>query len=161
MDLRVPSAAWLADALRSALLPRPDAVGMHLDAAAPEAPLEHAAAGPAAEPGVDREPVAEALRPGAPLAAVLQDTQNRVDEDDVRNPHVPALNWQEVVESGVLFRRDLFHDCAPLDCYLIVDKHLELVRKLSGLVNMWYLLSSENPTWRVRWPGRNWPHAAS
>jgi len=73
--LRVPSAARLADALRPVRLPRPGAFGMHLDAGAFEAeaarfllpkpgeqPLKHAAAGPAAEPGVDREPFFEPLR---------------------------------------------------------------------------------------------------
>ena len=34
VDLRVPSAARFADALRPVLLPRPDAVGIHLDAGA-------------------------------------------------------------------------------------------------------------------------------
>ena len=38
---------------------------------------------------VDRGPVAEALRQSAPLAVALQDLQEHVDEDDVRNPHVP------------------------------------------------------------------------
>ena len=70
MDLCVPSAARPADALRPVLLFAPGAVGMHLDAGAVEAealrvladrflipkggeqPPEHAAAGPAAEPGV-------------------------------------------------------------------------------------------------------------
>ena len=89
-----------------------------------EQPFEHAASGPAAEPGVKRGPFSEPLRQSAPLAAVLRDMQNRVDDDDIRNPHVPALNRKIGVDSGVLFRRDLFHDCAPLDFYRIVDKHL-------------------------------------
>ena len=127
-DLRVPSSARLADALRPVRLPRSGAVGMHLDAGAVEAeavrvpagrmqllkrgeqPIEHAAARPAAEPGVDRMPFSEALRQGAPLAAVLQDVQDRIDDCDVRNPHVPALNRQEGTDFGVLFCRDLFHD---------------------------------------------------
>ena len=63
MDLRVPSAARLADALRPVLLSRPDAVEAEavrvpadrfLFPKRSEQPLEHAAAGPAAEPGVDR-----------------------------------------------------------------------------------------------------------
>ena len=144
VDLRVPSAARLPDALRPVRLPRSGAVGMHLDAGAVEAeadrvpagrmqflkrgeqPLEHAAARPAAEPGVDRVPFSEALRQGAPLAAVLQNVQDRVDKYDVGNPHVPALNRQEGADFGVLFCRDLFHDCVPLDFYVIVDSHLSM-----------------------------------
>ena len=44
--------------------------------------LENAVAEPAAEPGVDYEPIAEPLWQGAPLAAVFHDGQNRIDEDD-------------------------------------------------------------------------------
>ena len=139
MDLRIPSAARLADALRPILLPCPGAVGMHLGAGAVEAdshavhfllpkrgeqPLENAVAGPAAEPGVDRGPIAEPPRQGPPFVAVLHDVQYRVDEDDVRKAHVPTLNRQEGVDFGAMFRRDLFHDCAPLDFYLIGDRHL-------------------------------------
>ena len=143
VDLRVPAAARFPDALRPVRLPRSGAVGMHLGAGAVEAelrvpagrtqflkrgeqPLEHAAARPAAEPGVDRIPFSEALRQGAPLAAVLQDVQDRVDDCDVGNPHVPALNRQEGADFGVLFCRDLFHDYAPLDFYVIVDSHLSM-----------------------------------
>ncbi len=93
----------------SVRLPRPGAVGMHLGAGAVEAeavrvpagrmqvpkrgeqPLEHAAARPAAEPGVDRVPFSEALRQGAPFAAVLQEVQNRIDDCDVRNPDFDSL----------------------------------------------------------------------
>ena len=142
VDLRVPSAARFADALRPVRLSCPGSVGMHLDAAAVEVeavrifadrfllpncceqPLEHAAVGSAAKPGVNREPVAEPLRQRTSLAAVLQNIQNRIDEGDVRNPHVPALNREKRVDFGVLFRHDLFHDCAPLDFYVIVDRHL-------------------------------------
>ena len=68
-----------------------------------------------AEPGVDRGPVAEVPRQGVQLAAVLQDVQDRVDEVDIRNPHVPALNRQTGVDVGVLFCCDPFHDCSPLE----------------------------------------------
>ena len=91
-----------------------------------EQPLEHAAARPAAEPGVDRASFSEALRQGAPFAAVLQNVQNRIDDCDVRNPHVPALNRQEGTDFGVLFRRDLFHDCMPIDFYVIIDSQLSM-----------------------------------
>ncbi len=46
-------------------------------------PREHARLGPAARPHVDRAPLAAALRKGAPLAAVLQDMRQGVDDDDV------------------------------------------------------------------------------
>ena len=90
----------------------PGAVGMHLHAGAVEAedldapvdqmhlpqrgeqPVEHARLGPAVHPGVNREPIAEVLRQGAPLAAVLRNEEKRVDEDDVRNPHISALDRQ-------------------------------------------------------------------
>ena len=87
-------------------------------------PLENAAFGTAAEPGVDRRPTAEPLRQGAPLAVVLYDVQYCLDEDDVRGPRVPALIRQKGADFGAMFRRDLFHNCAPLDFYLIVDRHL-------------------------------------
>ena len=76
--------------------------------------------------GTGRRPrtVAEPLRQRAPFAAVLQDLQDRVDEVDVRNPHVPALNRQEGADFGVLFCCGLFHDCEPFDFYAIVDRHL-------------------------------------
>ena len=113
MDLRVPSTARLADALRSVRLSRPGAVGMHLGANAVEAeavrvpagrmqfpsrgeqPPGSAAARPAAEPGVDRIPFSEALR-------------------------------QEGADFGALFCHDLFHDCIPLDFYVIFDSHLSM-----------------------------------
>ena len=143
-DLRVPAAARFADALRPVRLPRPGAVRMHLDAGAVEVeavraptdrlllpergeqPLEHAALRPAAEPGVDRLPFSESLRQGGPFAAFLQDVQNCIDEDDVGNPHVPPLNRQKRVGFGVLLCRCLFHDCMPLDFYVIVDSHLSV-----------------------------------
>ena len=66
----------------------------------------------------------EGLRKSAPFATALRDIQNRVDEDNVRNPHVPALNRKIGVDSGLLFRRDLLHDCASPNFYPTVDKHL-------------------------------------
>ena len=143
-DLPVPASARFADALRPVRLPRPGAVRMHLGAGAVEAealrvladrllppkrgeqPLEHAAARPAAEPGVDRGPFSEPLRQRAPFAAVLQDVQNRIDDCDVGNPHVSALNRQEGAEVGILFCRDLFHDCMPFDFYVIIDSRLSM-----------------------------------
>ena len=144
MDLRVPFAARLADALWPVCLLRSGAVGMHLGTGAVEAeavripagrmqfpkrgeqPLENAAARPAAEPGVDRASFSEPLWQGAPFAAALQGVQNRIDEDDVENPHVAALNRQEGADFGVLFRRSLFHDCILIDFYVIIDSHLSM-----------------------------------
>ena len=80
-----------------------------------EQPRKHAAAGSAAVSGVDRESVTEPLRQRAPLAAILQDVQNRIDEGDVRNPYIPAANREKGVDFRALFCCDLFHDCAPLD----------------------------------------------
>ena len=79
---------------------------------------------PAAEPSVDRESAAEPLRQRAPLAAVLQDLQNHIDEIDVRNPHVPALNREKRVDFRTLLCCGLFHDCKPFDFYVIFDSHL-------------------------------------
>ena len=45
-------------------------------------------------------------------------------QGDIRDPHVPALNRQISLDDDVLFCRDLFHDWAPLDCYLTIDRHL-------------------------------------
>ena len=59
-----------------------------------------------------------------PLAAVLDEAQNRVDENDIGIPNAPALNLHEGLDFGVVFRRDLFHDCAPLDFYLIGNRNL-------------------------------------
>ena len=68
-----------------------------------EQPLEHAAAGPAAEPGVNRGPVVEPLPQRAPLAVVLQDVRKRVDEDYIRNPHVLALKREKRAGYHALF----------------------------------------------------------
>ena len=91
-----------------------------------EQPVDYAAAEPAAKPGVDRKPVAEPFRQGTPFAAILQDLRKRVYGDDLRNPHVPALSRQAGVDLDATFCRDLFHHCAPLDCRLIVDRHLSM-----------------------------------
>ena len=143
VDFRVPSAARIADALRPVRLSRSGAVGMHLGTGAVEAeavrilarrmqpkrgeqPLENASARPAAEPGVDRLPFSEALRQRASFAAVLQDVQDRIDESDVGNSHVPPLNREKRVDFRALFCCDLFHDCAPLNFYVIVDSYLSM-----------------------------------
>ena len=125
VDLRVR----LADALRPACLSRPGAVRIHLGTGAVEAealhirsvrlqipqcreqPVEHAAARPTAESGVDRLPFSEVTRQGAPLAAVLHDIGNGVDESEVRDPHFPVLNRQ----MGLIFAY-----CFAVICFMIV-----------------------------------------
>ena len=141
MDLRVPPAARFSDALRPVFL-SPGAVGMLLDAGAVEAqhldapvdqmqvpqrseqPVEYAHLGPAAQPGRDHFPFAEVLKQGAPFAAVLGNAEKRVDEDDVRNPHISALYRQIGMDFRAMFFRDLFHDRALLVCYLFLYKYL-------------------------------------
>ena len=61
--------------------------------------------------------------------------QNRVNESDVLHPHVPPLNRQEGVDFGAMFCRDLFHNYAPIDFYLIVDKHLSIEPSKNPSVN--------------------------
>ena len=124
----------------------PGAVRMHLDAGAVEAeavevlvrqllvpqrgeqPRKHARLGPAAQPHVDRVPLAVALRKGAPLAAVLKDMQQGVDDDDVRNPHVAALDRQMGMQQSVLFFGDVGHDWELLVCFFFLDRRLPQTR---------------------------------
>ena len=78
-------------------------------------PLENAALGPAPEPDVDCVPFSEQPRQRTPFAAVLHDAQNRVDENDIGNPHVPALNRQE--------ERILAY-CFAVICFMIVHRSI-------------------------------------
>ena len=94
-----------------------------------EQPLEPATAGPATEPCVDCGQVAKAPRQGAALVVVLQDVRMGIDERGVRNPHVSALNRQARMDFSAMVYRDLFHDRAPLDFRLIVDRHPVSSRK--------------------------------
>ena len=87
-----------------------------------EQPVGHAAA----EPGIDRGPVAEPRRQVAPLAAVLQNVRKHAFEAGLRNLHVPPLKRKTGVDFHAMLRRDLFHDRAPIDFYLIVDRHLSV-----------------------------------
>ena len=89
-----------------------------------EQPVEHARLGPAVHPGVNRASIAEVIRQGAPLAAVLRNEEKRVDEDDVRNPHISALDRQIGMDGRAMFFCDLFHGRALLACYLFLYKHL-------------------------------------
>ena len=51
---------------------------------------------------VDRVPVAEPLRQGAPFAAVLGDIEHRVDDIKIGEPHVPPLHGQQRAEHFIL-----------------------------------------------------------
>ena len=53
-------------------------------------------------------------------------SEKRSNEDDVRNSHVLALTRQIRVHFGLLFCHDRFHDCAPLDFYLIIGRRLAI-----------------------------------
>ena len=59
----------------------------------------------------------------------------RIHYCDVRNPHVSALNRQIRIDFGVLFCHDLFHDCAPLDSYVINDSYLSIRAVQQSSVN--------------------------
>ena len=67
-----------------------------------------------------RRTAGQARRQGAPYAAVLHDAKNSVDEIDVRNSRIPALNWQFGVDLRPTFFREFFHD-GTLGCCLILD----------------------------------------
>ena len=111
------------------------AVGMHLGAGAVEAeavevlvrqlllpqrrkqPRQHARLGPAAQPHAGRVPLAAALGKGAPLAAVLKNVQQGVDDDDVRNQHVAALDRKMGMQQGATLFGDAGHDRELLACF--------------------------------------------
>ncbi len=76
-------------------------------------PVEHARIRPTAHSGVNRVPLAEALRQGPPFAAILGNKEDGVDDGKVRNPHIPALNRQVRADKRVL-----------IFCYLIHNKYL-------------------------------------
>ena len=53
--------------------------------------IEHAALGPATHAGVDGMPISEAFRQSAPLAAVLGDIEQRIQQLQVVQLHIAAL----------------------------------------------------------------------
>src|ERR1700683_1062666 len=70
--------------------------------------LQHALLGPAAQPRVDRMPIPKSLREAAPLAAVLGDEKNGVQDIQILELDVAALPWQAMFDSFILFCAD-FH----------------------------------------------------
>ena len=69
------------------------------------------------QPHADRVPLAAALRKGTPLAAVLKDMQQGINDDDVRNQHVAALDRKMGMQQGVLLFGDAGHDRELLACF--------------------------------------------
>ena len=73
-----------------------------------EQSIEHAGFRPAVHAGIDRVPVAEALRQRPPFAAVLRDEEDRVDHVKILVRNVAALDRQMRLDSRVLLGCD-FH----------------------------------------------------
>ena len=73
-----------------------------------EDPIQDASFGPAIHAGIDRVPVAKALGQPAPLAALLGDEQDRVENLKIIQTDVATLNRQERLDLGVLRGGD-FH----------------------------------------------------
>jgi len=110
---------------------RTGAVGMHFDRRAVQAktinrhadhvvflkrieqPVKNARVGPTTHPGVNRMPLSETWRQRPPFAAILGDKEDGIDCGQVRNPHIPALDWQVGLDQRVL-----------MFCYLIHNRHL-------------------------------------
>jgi hypothetical protein len=124
MNLGVPSAAGLADGLRTVFLTRrcrPDAPsprssparGFDLDAydllllQLLEDPIQNALLGAPIHACVNRVPVAESARKTAPFTALFGHIQDCIDYLKVRQPHIAALNRQAIFDPLVLLRSDL------------------------------------------------------
>jgi len=69
--------------------------------------IEHATLGPAIHAGVNGVPGTEALRQSAPLAALLGDEQQRIEELQISDPNVAALARQRTLDTAKLFLGDL------------------------------------------------------
>lgn len=67
-----------------------------------EHPVQNTRLGPATQARVDRVPVAERRRQGAPFAAVLRHIQHRVNHRQVGNPYIPPLNRQIGTDQFIL-----------------------------------------------------------
>ena len=120
MNLGGPSSPGLADGLRSVFFNAPRAIGMHLDNRAVhrnrldidahyllslkvfEHPIEDSVFGPAVHAGIDCVPGAKPRRQAPPLATMLGDVQNCVEDLEVRHAHVAALHRQTRSYSFVL-----------------------------------------------------------
>ena len=75
-----------------------------------EGSIEHARLGPAAHAGVDRVPVAEALRQATPFSTVFSDVQDRVEHLQIGQADVAALLRQTVFDLGELSWGDLHNN---------------------------------------------------
>jgi hypothetical protein len=72
-----------------------------------EHPIQHAQLGPAVHAGVDRVPVAEALGQAAPLAAVLGNVQDRIQNLQIGQADIASLSRQTSLDLFVLGWCDL------------------------------------------------------
>src|SRR5271170_342460 len=70
--------------------------------------VEHPLLRPPVHPGVDRVPIAEALRKPAPLASMLGHKQQGIQHLEVVGLYIPALPRKAVLDPGVLLLGD-FH----------------------------------------------------
>ena len=77
--------------------------------------VQHAALGPSVHPRVDRVPPAEALWQTAPLAAVLGNIKNRVQNLQVRHAHVATLARQAVFNLSIFGFGDFHHRSIQLN----------------------------------------------
>src|ERR1700690_3250030 len=73
-----------------------------------EQSVQHPGLGPTVHSGIDSVPVAEALGQRAPLAAVLRDVQDRVDDLKIGERDIAALYRQKRLDPIELLRGD-FH----------------------------------------------------
>jgi len=71
-------------------------------------PIQHAGLGPTVHASIDGVPVAKALGQRAPLAAVLRDVQDRVDDLKIGERDIAALYRQKCLDPTELLRGD-FH----------------------------------------------------
>jgi hypothetical protein len=67
-----------------------------------EQAVQNARHRPPPQARVDRVPVAEPLRQGAPFAAVLGDIEHRVDDIEIGDPHVPSLDRHQRADHFML-----------------------------------------------------------
>src|SRR5271165_5264333 len=74
-----------------------------------EQSIQHSGLRPAPHACIDGVPVAEAFRQAAPLAAVLRDVQDRVDDLQVGERNIAALYRQKCLDTSELLCGD-FHE---------------------------------------------------
>src|SRR3974390_1066116 len=69
--------------------------------------IQHALLGPAIHAGINGMPGTETLRQSAPLAAVLSDIEQRVEELQIGDPYVTALTGKTGGNTLILLLGDL------------------------------------------------------